>query len=425
MDSIIINGGRPLIGDIHISGSKNASLPIMAASLLTDQVLDLTNIPLLSDINTMKHLLANHGTSINELANSDELNLKLQSKNIANLTAPYEIVRKMRASIWVLGPLLARFGHVKVSLPGGCAIGARQVDLHIAALEAMGATITIDEGYIHAHVKKRLKACEFAFPKSSVGATINTILAAVLADGTTGLSNCAKEPEITDLCRCLIKMGAIIEGIGTSELKIIGQTSLKGCSHRILPDRIEAGTYMIAAAMTKGDVRIHGINYDIVENLSIRMKETGANITHFDNIIHVTHKGPIKPIDISTSPYPGFSTDLQAQFMSLMTISTGSSVIAENIFENRFMHVPELCRMGAHITVNGHSAVIRGVDSLSGAEVMASDLRASVSLVIAGLVATGETKIRRIYHLDRGYQAIEKKLAACGADIRRVSGDSV
>jgi UDP-N-acetylglucosamine 1-carboxyvinyltransferase len=467
MDSIIINGGKPLIGDIHISGSKNASLPIMAASLLTDGILDLTNIPLLSDINTMKQLLGNHGTSVDEAIISDELNIKLQSKNITNLTAPYEIVRKMRASIWVLGPLLARFGEAKVSLPGGCAIGARQVDLHIAALEAMGATITIEEGYIHAYVKKRLKACEFAFTKSSVGATINTILAAVLADGTTGLSNCAREPEITDLCRCLVKMGAIIDGIGTGELKITGKTSLSGCAHRVLPDRIEAGTYMIAAAMTRGDVRIHGIDYDIVENLSIRMKEAGIDITHYENIvplsvlnqadefkgelaqrsnlrehkrilknssgsfkngngiIHVTHKGPIKPIDISTGPYPGFSTDLQAQFMSLMTISTGSSVIAENIFENRFMHVPELCRMGAHITINGHTAVIRGVDSLSGAEVMASDLRASVSLVIAGLVATGETKIRRIYHLDRGYQAIEKKLAACGADIKRVPGDSV
>jgi len=425
MDSIIINGGQPLIGDIHISGSKNASLPIMAASLLTDQVLDLTNIPLLSDINTMMQLLSNHGTFFEEAKISEELNIKLQSKNITNFTAPYEIVRKMRASIWVLGPLLARFGQAKVSLPGGCAIGARQVDLHIAALEAMGATITIDEGYINAYVKNRLKACEFAFTKSSVGATINTILAAVLADGTTSLSNCAREPEITDLCRCLVKMGAIIDGIGTGELKITGKTSLSGCSHRVLPDRIEAGTYMIAAAMTKGDVRVHGINYDIVENLAIRMKEAGVDITHSENIIHVTHKGPIKAIDISTGPYPGFSTDLQAQFMSLMTISTGSSVIAENIFENRFMHVPELCRMGAHITINGHSAVIRGVEHLSGAEVMASDLRASVSLVIAGLVATGETKIRRIYHLDRGYQTIEKKLSACGADIKRVPGDSV
>jgi UDP-N-acetylglucosamine 1-carboxyvinyltransferase len=289
----------------------------------------------------------------------------------------------------------------------------------------MGVTISVADGYINASAKKRLKACEFSFIKPSVGATINAILAAVLADGTTKLSNCAREPEITDLCECLIKMGAEISGLGRSEIIIEGKVSLNGCEHRVIPDRIEAGTYMIATAMTKGDTKIHGINYDLVENLAIRMKESGVNISHSKDIIHVSHKGPIKSIDISTGPYPAFSTDLQAQFMSLMTIANGSSIISENIFENRFMHVPELCRMGANITINGHSAVIRGVSNLSGAEIMASDLRASVSLVIAGLAANGDTKIRRIYHLDRGYETIEKKLSACGASIKRISGDSV
>ena len=321
--------------------------------------------------------------------------------------------------------MLARFGNAKVSLPGGCAIGARQVDLHVAVMEAMGATIEIEEGYIHASIEGRLKGCHFVFAKSSVGSTINAILAAILTDGEMHLSNCAREPEIVDLCHCLNQMGADISGINTSELKIVGQEELSGTSYRVLADRIEAGTYMIAAAATKGDVKLLGINYDIVENLASRMKEAGINIEVGENYIRVSHKGAVNAVNISTQPYPGFSTDLQAQFMCLMVFASGSSTISENIFENRFMHVPELCRMGANITINGNNAVVQGVDSLTGAEVMASDLRASVSLIIAGLCAKGETKVRRIYHLDRGYQSLEKKLANCGADIARIIGDVV
>lgn len=426
MDSILVQGGNPLVGEIIISGSKNSSLSLMAASLLTDQTLVLTNVPKLSDIDTMKKLLINHGVQIGSEEQDDEsLTLRLLLKSITSVSAPYEIVRKMRASIWVLGPLLARFGEAKVSLPGGCAIGTRQVDLHIAVMEAMGAIIKIDQGYIHAHVKGRLQGCHFTFVKPSVGATINAILAAVLVDGEMDLSNCAKEPEIVDLCHCLNQMGAQINGINTSELKIVGKKQLSSTQYRVLPDRIEAGTYMIAAAATRGDVKLLGINYDIIENLASKMKEAGINVQSGENCIYVKHKGSINAINISTQPYPGFSTDFQAQFMCLMSLAVGSSVIAENIFENRFMHVPELCRMGANITINGNSALVQGVDTLSGAEVMASDLRASVCLVIAGLCAKGETKIRRIYHLDRGYQSLEKKLANCGADISRIIGDTV
>jgi UDP-N-acetylglucosamine 1-carboxyvinyltransferase len=344
---------------------------------------------------------------------------------VSDYTAPYAIVRKMRASIWVLGPLLARFGKAKVSLPGGCAIGARQVDLHIAVMEALGAKIKIKDGYIHASCNDKLQGCHFAFIKPSVGATINAVLAAVLADGESYFLNCAREPEISDLCNCLVKMGAEIEGIGSSELRIVGKKKLHGASHRIIPDRIEAGTYMLAAAATRGDVTLRGIGYDIIENLAQRMKEAGSQIECGEDYIRIRHKGVIKPVNISTQPYPGFATDLQAQFMSFMTLSDGVSIISENIFENRFMHAPELCRMGANIIINGNNAVVHGVKELMGAEVMASDLRASVSLVISGLCASGETKVRRVYHLDRGYQALEKKLMNCGAEIIRVAGDSV
>jgi len=426
MDSIFINGGNALKGNITISGSKNASLPIMAAALLTDQELELTNLPILSDINTMEELLVNHGAKIaRKIQSNDSLTLKISCFNINNYKAPYEIVRKMRASIWVLGPLVAKYGEALVSLPGGCAIGARQVDLHIAVLQAMGAEIEILQGYIHAYTRKRLKACSFVFPKVSVGATINAILAACLASGTTHLSNCAKEPEIRDLCNCLVKMGAVINGIGTDDLKITGQEELYGAKHEVLPDRIEAGTYMIAGAITKGDITISGINYDIVENIALKLEQSGIEITNLDNIIRVKYKGFLKSVDMATGVYPGFATDLQAQFMSLMALADSSSVITENIFENRFMHVPELCRMGANINVDGNHAIVRGVKTLSGAEVMASDLRASVSLILAGLAAKGTTKVRRVYHLDRGYQSLEKKLSACGADIIRVKGDSV
>lgn len=425
MDSIVIRGGTPLKGNIIISGAKNASLPIMAAALLTNQTLELTNIPILSDITTMKELLLNHGAKIDSIVEGNSLTLKILCDDLKNHKAPYEIVRKMRASIWVLGPLLAKYGKASVSLPGGCAIGARQVDLHIAVLQAMGAKIDISEGYINASIKDRLKACSFVFPKVSVGATINAILAASLAEGTTHLTNAAREPEVRDLCHCLIKMGAIIEGIGTDDLKITGCKELFGTTYNVLPDRIEAGTYMIAAAITKGDVTICGINYEIIENVALKLRQTGVEVSDLDGKIRVKYNGMLKSVDMATSAYPGFATDLQAQFMSLMTISEGAAVITENIFENRFMHVPELCRMGANITVDGNHAVVRGVKSLSGAEVMASDLRASVSLVLAGLAATGITKVRRVYHLDRGYQDLEGKLAACGADIARVHGDSV
>lgn len=425
MDSILIKGGKPLIGEINVSGSKNASLPIMAASLLTEDILHLTRVPKLSDIATMKALLENHGSIVTLVDSEDDDNsLNLSSSNVQNYKAPYDIVRKMRASIWVLGPLLARFGKAKVSLPGGCAIGARQVDLHIAVMEALGATIKIKDGYIHA-TADRLQGCHFAFIKPSVGATINAILAAVLAEGESYFLNCAKEPEISDLCHCLVKMGAEIKGIGSSELRIVGKKKLHGASHRIISDRIEAGTYMLAAAATRGDVTLRGIDYDIIENLAQRMKEAGSVIECGEDYIRIRHKGVIKPVNISTQPYPGFATDLQAQFMSFMTLSDGVSIISENIFENRFMHAPELCRMGANIIINGNNAIVQGVKELAGAEVMASDLRASVSLIISGLCAHGETKVHRVYHLDRGYQSLEKKLMQCGADIVRVTGDSV
>lgn len=420
-----MQGGKPIIGEIYISGSKNASLPLMTVSLLTDEDLILTNVPKLSDISTMKQLLSNHGTEIGILDNQDSFKLTLSSKNITNSIAPYDIVRKMRASIWVLGPLLARCGKAKVSLPGGCAIGARQVDLHLAAMEALGATIAIENGYIIAESNGRLKGCNFEFSKQSVGATINAILASVLADGESNFINCAMEPEISDLCHCLNSMGAEIYGVGTPNLKIIGKEKLSGCEHSVLPDRIEAGTYMIAAAATRGNILLKGIKLSILENLVSCIRKSGVYVEEEEEGIRIKHTGEIKPVNISTEPYPGFSTDLQAQFMTLMILANGKSEVQENIFENRFMHVPELCRMGANITIDGNKALVDGVTELKGAEVMASDLRASVSLVIAGLVANGETKIRRIYHLDRGYQSLEQKLANCGASISRIKGDTV
>lgn len=422
MDTIIIKGGRSLFGEVKVNGAKNAALPIMACSLLTDKKLKISNVPKLTDIYTMKTLLKNHGATIEVNDFEDSLDLSIDCSKIDNFTAPYDIVRKMRASIWVLGPLLARFGHAKVSLPGGCAIGARQVDLHINVLEAMGADIKIDHGYINATIKTKLNGTHFSFNKISVGATINAIIAATLASGETILLNCAREPEIIDLCNCLKSMGAKIDGVGTSEVKIIGNSSLNGSSYKIMPDRIEAGTYMVAAAITKGELKITGIDYHLIENTALRLIDAGMEIHKLQNGVQVKYVGKRKSVDIQTQAYPGFSTDLQAQFMSLMTLSEGTSCITENIFENRFMHVPELCRMGANITINGSSAIVRGVKCLSGSEVMASDLRASVSLVLGGLAASGETKIRRVYHLDRGYQLLEQKLSNCGAVIFRAKG---
>ncbi|WP_395476284.1 UDP-N-acetylglucosamine 1-carboxyvinyltransferase [Rickettsia endosymbiont of Pantilius tunicatus] len=419
MQKLIIHGGKPLKGIINISGAKNAVLPIMAASILTDK-LHITNVPKLTDVSTMKELLKSHGADIEIIEHENEFELVINTSNINNLTADYEIVRKMRASIWVLGPLLSRYGKAKVSLPGGCAIGARQVDLHIAVLRAMGAEITIEDGYINASTMGRLKGAHFIFDKISVGATINAVLAAVLADGETLLFNCAREPEIVDLCTCLNKMGADISGIGTSEIRINGKDSLHEASYKVLPDRIEAGTYMFAAAITKGDIKLNGIDYHIIENIALKLIETGIIVMPIDNGVQVTYADKLNAVNLETNPYPGFATDLQAQFMSLMTISQGSSIITENIFENRFMHVPELCRMGADITVRGNQAIVQGVKSLKGAEVMASDLRASVSLILAGLSNNSETVLHRIYHLDRGFQNLEKKLNNCGADIKRV-----
>lgn len=425
MDSLVITGGKTLKGTINVSGAKNAALPIMAASLLTNK-LTISNIPKLTDIITMKNLLSKLGSKISVISDHEnQYVIQIDSSNVNSFTAPYEIVRKMRASIWVLGPLLARFSRAKVSLPGGCAIGARQVDLHIAVLQAMGAKINISKGYINATVKGRLKGTHFVFNKVSVGATINAIMAASLADGETTLLNCAREPEIIDLCHCLSKMGVKIEGIATSEISILGQTNLESAEYHIMPDRIEAGTYMIAAAITKGDLNIQGIDYHIVENLGLKLIEAGIRITTIKDGINVAYVDKLNPVDINTNPYPGFATDLQAQFMSLMTIANGTSVITENIFENRFMHVPELCRMGANITIQGDSALVRGMPSLIGAEVMASDLRASVSLVLAGLIAEGQTTVHRIYHLDRGYQELENKLLNCGANIQRIKGYGV
>ncbi|KAJ6645122.1 UDP-N-acetylglucosamine 1-carboxyvinyltransferase [Pseudolycoriella hygida] len=424
MDSLIIKGGIPLEGNISISGAKNAALPIMTTALLTDK-LSINNIPKLTDILTMKKLLENLGSIVTVTDHQDHLSMDIDSSNINNFTAPYDIVRKMRASIWVLGPLLSRFSKAKVSLPGGCAIGARQVDLHIGVLQAMGANIDVDHGYINATIKGRLKAVHFVFKKISVGATINAIMAATLAEGETILFNCAREPEIVDLCHCLNKMGAEIDGIATSEITIIGKSSLKNTNYSIMPDRIEAGTYMMAAAITKGNLNIYGINNNIIENIVLKLIEAGIKVEPIDNGLRVSYVDRLNPVDVHTSPYPGFSTDFQAQFMSLMTLCNGSSTITETIFENRFMHVPELCRMGANITIKGNSARVHGVPFLTGAEVMASDLRASVSLVLAGLAANDTTKIHRIYHLDRGYQTLEKKLSNCGANIVRITGDTV
>jgi len=421
MDSIVVRGGNKLIGDVCISGAKNAALPIMAASILSDKALALQNVPNLTDISTIISLLEHIGVKCDR--SNDEV--ILNAKNIHIFDAPYEMVRKMRASIWVLGPLISRFGEAKVSFPGGCALGARQVDLHIAGLEAMGAHIEIDSGYMIAKAKNGLVGTHFTFDKVSVGATINLILAAVLAKGDTILSNVAREPEIIDLCNCLVGMGAKIENIGTDTVHITGVSSLNAHSHRVISDRIEAGTYMVAAAITNGNLCIQNIKYEMVENLANKLVDAGVYVEESHKGIYVKGNGKLDAIDISTMPYPGFATDLQAQYMALMTLAQGTSVITENIFENRFMHVPELCRMGANITISGHNAVVRGVDHLVGAEVMASDLRASVSLILAGLAARGETKVRRIYHLDRGYESLEDKLRACGADIERIRGDAV
>mgnify|MGYP000978099045 CR=1 FL=1 len=425
MDKLRIRGGNPLKGQISISGAKNAALPLQAACLLTDEKLSLTNLPLLADITTMNRLLAQHGVEVHingrDAFGSSGRSVELDGGDIFNLTAPYDLVRKMRASVLVLGPLLARFGQAKVSLPGGCAIGTRPVDLHIKGLQAMGAQIDIEGGYILAKAPEGgLIGAEFVFPQVSVGATENLMMAATLAKGETILMNAAREPEIGDLARCLIAMGAEIEGIGSDRLVIKGKDRLHGATYAVLPDRIEAGTFAMAAAITGGELELVGARMDDLKAVVKTLAGANVKVTETANGLLVASNGDLVGVDVMTEPFPGFPTDLQAQMMALMCVAKGASMITETIFENRFMHVPELTRMGANITVHGSSALVRGVPKLTGAPVMATDLRASVSLVLAGLAAQGETTVNRIYHLDRGYERVEAKLAACGADMERV-----
>jgi UDP-N-acetylglucosamine 1-carboxyvinyltransferase len=426
MDRIVIRGGKPLHGTIHVGGAKNAALPLMAASLLTEETLTLSNLPHLADITTLANLLTQLGVSLRmdgQASNGGHAGrvLALNAGKITSTTAPYDLVRKMRASILVLGPLLARIGKARVSMPGGCAIGTRPVDLHLKGLQQLGAVIELKEGYIDASAPNGLHGAEIAFPLVSVGASENLLMAATLAHGDTVLSNVAREPEVTDLAICLQAMGAQIEGIGTDTLRIKGVARLHAASHPVIPDRIESGTYAMAAAITGGDLELVGARPDLMTAALEGLRGAGATVTPTDRGIRVQRSnGPLVGTDVLTEPFPGFPTDLQAQMMALLTTAEGASMITETIFENRFMHVPELRRMGANINLHGSSAMVRGVPRLTGAPVMATDLRASVSLVLAGLVADGETVINRVYHLDRGYERLEEKLAACGADISRV-----
>ncbi|MDA0782343.1 MAG: UDP-N-acetylglucosamine 1-carboxyvinyltransferase [Rickettsiales bacterium] len=425
MDKIKINGGIPLKGEVKIGGAKNAALPLMAAAMLTEGRLKLNNLPHIADISTMANLLVQHGVDMELDAVEGSAGggiISLCAKNIKSFEAPYDIVRKMRASVLVLGPLLARFGDAKVSLPGGCAIGTRPIDLHLQAFEKMGAKIELEEGYIKASVKGKLRGAEIHFEKVSVGATENVMMAACLADGETTIINAAQEPEVVDLAQCLVKMGAKITGIGTGTLKIEGLEKLNGAEHSVISDRIEAGSYMIAAAITNGDIRLHGVDLSIMESTIERLTAAGVLIEELsDNSVRAARKqDKLKSVDAITLPYPGFPTDMQAQFMALMCLAEGNSIINETIFENRFMHVSELTRMGADISIEGHKALVKGVTELKGAELMATDLRASVSLVLAALAAKGQTVINRVYHIDRGYERIEEKMMMLGADIERI-----
>ena len=429
MDKIKIRGGNQLNGKIYISGAKNAALPLIAASLLTKEKVVLSNMPILSDVTSLNKLLLELGTQIeeNEVAKGAYISktYTYQTKDFKSLIAPYDYVRKMRASYYVLGPLLAREHHAELSLPGGCAIGARPMDIHLNSLEQMGATIEIKNGYVIADAKNGLKGAHIIFPKASVGATCNILMAATLAKGTTIIENAAQEPEIADLIDLLVKMGAKIEGQNTSQLTIEGVKTLGGAEHCVLPDRIEAGSYAIAAAITKGKIELIHANPEHLKTPLNILRAMDIKITEKpDSIIIDARNADMQGQDIMTDYYPGFPTDLQAQFMALMTVVPGASMVTENIWENRFMHVPELMRMGANINVHGHaSAIVRGVKKLSGAPVMATDLRASFALVLAGLAADGETIVNRVYHLDRGYEKLEEKLKAVGADIERIKED--
>ncbi len=429
MDRIRIRGGNPLNGTINISGAKNAALPLMITALLTPEPLILKNVPRLVDALRLQRILQNHGVDITvsgkrpgQSAISGET-LQISAKNIVDTTAPYDLVSKMRASFWVLGPLLARCGEAKVSLPGGCAIGTRPVDLHIMAMEKLGAEVEINAGYVLANARGGLKGAHINFPMVSVGATHAALMAAVLAHGDTIIENAAREPEIGDVAECLVKMGAKIEGIHTSTLKITGVTSLHGAEHEVIADRIETGTYAMAAAMTGGNVLLKGARANNLESMIDILGQAGVSVQSTHEGLRIQRNGQgLAPVNVATDPYPGFPTDLQAQFMGLMTMAQGTSMIRETIFENRFMHVQELARLGADIHLHGDTAEVRGVRKLTGADVMATDLRASVSLVIAGLVAEGDTMIHRVYHLDRGFEALEEKLQACGADVERLAG---
>ena len=421
MDSIVVKGGSALKGEIPIAGAKNACLTLMPATLLSHEPLTLTNAPRLSDIATMTTLLQSLGAEVTQLQGGQVL--AMSSHDISNHMADYDIVRKMRASILVLGPLLARDGHAVVSLPGGCAIGARPVDLHLKALEALGADLELKDGYIHAKAPRGLKGAVIEFPFVSVGATENALMAATLAKGTTIIRNAAREPEIVDLARCLRKMGAEVEGEGTGTVTVQGVTSLHGATHPVVADRIELGTYMLAPAIAGGEVELIGGRLDLVAAFAAKLEATGVEVLETPRGLKVRRtNGRVRAVNVQTEPFPGFPTDLQAQMMALLCAAEGVSVLEERIFENRFMHAPELARMGAQIEVHGGTATVTGVARLKGARVMATDLRASVSLILAGLAAAGETVVSRVYHLDRGYEKVEAKLRACGANIERISG---
>ena len=429
MDRIRIVGGRRLEGTIPISGAKNATLPLMIASLLTEQTLVLENVPRLADVGLLQRILGNHGVDImvggkrsGETADHGQT-LHISAANIVDTTAPYELVSKMRASFWVLGPLVARMGEARVSMPGGCAIGTRPVDLLIMAMERLGAQIDIDGGYVVARASHGLKGGEIVFPKVTVGGTHTAIMGAVLANGTTTIENAAREPEVVDLADCLNKMGARISGAGTPRIVVEGVARLGGARHTVLPDRIETGTYAMAVAMAGGDIVLQNTRAELLQAALDVLERTGASVTPANSGIRIARNGTnLAPVEVTTAPFPEFPTDLQAQLMALMTHARGTSRIVETIFENRFMHVQELARLGARIHLEGEKAIIEGVERLRGAPVMATDLRASVSLVIAGLAAEGETTVNRVYHLDRGFERLEEKLVRCGAAIERLSG---
>lgn len=415
MDKLVIQGGVPLTGEVRISGAKNAALPILCASLLTSGTLRLQNVPHLRDVTTMLNLLAQMGV---EVSLDEKLGVGLMAAKLHNLSAPYELVKTMRASILVLGPMIARFGEARVSLPGGCAIGQRPVDLHIEGLQAMGAQIDIEQGYILARAG-RLKGAHIVLDLVTVTGTENLMMAAVLADGVTVLENAAREPEVIDLAECLNAMGARVRGAGSDVITIEGVRELQGATHRVMPDRIEIGTFLCAAAATGGEIKLKGTRANILDAVIGKLREAGAQVEHGHDWIRLSTNGGLKSVSLRTAPYPAFPTDMQAQFMALNSVAEGTAVVTETIFENRFMHVQELRRLGADIEVEGNTAIVHGVSGLQGANVMATDLRASASLVLAGLVAKGETLVDRVYHLDRGYECIEEKLSQLGARIKR------